>query len=51
MLANQKATPGALSSPKSSDNSYFTREQVKGMSKEEIHKNYDKIRASMTKWK
>lgn len=50
-LANAKASPGALSSTNPPENSYFTREQVQKMSKEEVHKNYDKIRASMSKWK
>ena len=50
-LANAKASPGALSSTNPSDNSFFTREQVRRMSQEEVHKNYDKIRASMSRWK
>lgn len=50
-LANAKASPGSLSSTNPVDSGYFTREQVLGMSKEEVHKNYDKIRASMPKWK
>lgn len=50
-LANKKASPGALSSTNPSDSGYYTREQVQAMTKEEVHKNYDKIRASMTKWK
>lgn len=29
---------------------YFTREEVQGMSQEEVHKNYDIIRKSMSKW-
>ena len=28
----------------------FTREEVKAMTPEEVHKNYDKIRRSMRKW-
>ncbi len=51
MLANQKASPGSLSSTNLSDNGYFTKEQVQKMSQEEVHKNYDKIRASMRKWR
>lgn len=51
ILANSKATPGSLSSTSPSDNGFFTREQVQKMSQEEVHKNYDKIRASMSKWK
>lgn len=51
ILANSKSTPGALSSPNTPDNSYYTREQVQNMSQEEVSKNLDKIRASMRKWK
>ena len=51
ILANSKATPGSLSSTSPSDNGFFTREQVQKMTQEEVHKNYDKIRASMSKWK
>ena len=29
---------------------YFTREEVEAMSKDDVHKNYDAIRRSMTKW-
>ena len=29
---------------------YFTRDEVANMSKEQIHKNFDKIRESMSKW-
>ena len=51
MLANQKASPGSLSSTNPTDSGYFTREQVQKMSQKEVHENYDKIRASMPKWK
>lgn len=51
LLANSKSTPGALASPNVNDSGFYTREQVQKMSQEEVHKNYDKIRASMTKWK
>lgn len=50
-LANAKASPGSLASTNANDSGYFTREQVQAMTKEEVHKNYDKIRASMAKWK
>lgn len=50
ILANQKASPGALSSPNGNGEGLFTREQVQAMTPEEVHKNYDKIRASMRKW-
>lgn len=51
ILANKKSSPGALSRANPNDNGYFTREQVRAMSQEDVHKNYDKIRASMSKWK
>ena len=51
MLANKKASPGALTSPKTPDSTYYTKEQVQKMSQEEVSKNYDAIRASMKKWK
>lgn len=41
--------PGAANqSPEEKD--FYTREEVDNMSKSEIHKNYDAIRKSMTKW-
>lgn len=49
-LANAKASPGSLASANANDNGFFTREQVQKMSPADVHKNYDKIRASMTKW-
>ena len=51
LLANSKSSPGALSSPNTPDNGFFTKEQVQKMSQEDVNKNYDKIRASMRKWK
>ena len=51
MLANQKASPGALSSPGAIDSGFYTPEQVKKMSQKEVSDNYEKIRASMSKWK
>lgn len=50
-LANKKASPGSLSSTNPNDSGFYTKEQVRAMTKEEVHKNYDKIRASMLKWK
>ena len=51
MLANRKASPGALSSPAAPDTAFFTKEQVQKMTEEEVSKNYDRIRASMRHWK
>lgn len=50
-FANKKASPGSLSSTNPSDSGFYTREQVQSMTQEEVHRNYDKIRASMSKWK
>ncbi len=51
MLANQKASPGALSTSQSAVSDYFTPEQVRKMSPADVKANYEKIRTSMTKWK
>lgn len=51
MLANQKASPGALASSGTNDSGFYTPEQVKKMSQKEVSDNYEKIRASMSKWK
>lgn len=50
-VANQKASPGSLSSTNPSDSGFYTKEQVEKMSTEEIKKDYEKVRASMAKWK
>ena len=44
------ASPGSLSSSEPSNDGFFTKEQVLRMSKDEICKNYDKIRRSQQKW-
>lgn len=49
-LANKKASPGALRNGSTPD-TFYTRDQVRQMSQEEVHANYDKIRKSMEKWK
>lgn len=49
-LANAKASPGALGSNASRSDGFYTREEVKKMSREEVHENYDKIKASMKRW-
>ncbi len=53
MLRPQKEVPTSTGSLKSNDKQekeYFTREEVKQMSKEQVHKNYEKIMASQKKW-
>lgn len=52
LVANAKSSPGSLNSPNSTvDSDFITEEQVQRMSKKELVENYDKIRASMPKWK
>jgi hypothetical protein len=50
-IANSKSSPGALSGSQTPASDYFTPEQVRAMSKDEVHKNYDKIKASMKTWR
>lgn len=47
---NAISSVGGLSSSKSSDDGYFTREQVLKMSQEEIKRNYKRIRESQARW-
>lgn len=49
-LANQKASPGSLRDTGTADSDFFTFEQVQNMSREEVKKNYEKIKESMKKW-
>ena len=51
MIANRKASPGALAGTDSGDAAFFTAEEVRKMSPSEVHKNYEKIQKSMKKWK
>lgn len=51
ILANKNATPGALAGISAGDAGFFTREQVKEMSRADVHRNYEKIVESMKKWK
>lgn len=50
MVANGKASPGALSAPAQVESDFFTRDQVKAMTPAQIDANYDKIRRSIPKW-
>ena len=50
MLANQKATPGSLGHTQEVESDFFSYEQVRKMSQEEVRKNYDKIMESRKKW-
>ena len=48
--SNKQASPGALGSAESNNNSYFTKEQVKKMTRDQIAQNYNIIRQSQQKW-
>lgn len=51
LALNSKVAVGSVTSATSPvDSEYFTPEQVRKMSKEEIRKNYEKIRKSQEKW-
>ena len=50
-LANKNASPGSLHNTNPAESDFFTADQVRAMTPEEVHKNYDKIRKSMEKWK
>ncbi len=49
-LASKQASVGSLSSSEPVSSDFFTKEQVLRMSREQISKNYDKIRQSQAKW-
>lgn len=50
-IANQRASVGSLSSSHKETQGYYTPEQVRAMTKEEVHANYENIMKSMKKWK
>lgn len=50
MVANAKASPGALASAGESSEKYFTPDEVRKMTEKQVHDNYDAITRSMTKW-
>ena len=49
--ANQRASVGPLSSSAKTETGYYTPEQVKQMSREQVREHYEDIRKSMKKWK
>lgn len=51
MLANQKASPGALSGTDGEEQSFFSAEEVRKMTPGEVRKHYETIMRSMQKWK
>ena len=50
MLANKKASPGALSNSNAAEQDFFSAEDVRKMSAAEVHKHYDTIMRSMKQW-
>ena len=50
ILARKNSSVGALNSSNAPENTFFTKEQVKSMSREQIRANYEKIRKSQEKW-
>lgn len=51
ILANKLSAVGSLANANPGEDVFFTREQVKNMSRAEISKNYEKIRKSQEKWR
>lgn len=49
--ANAKAGVGSLSSSHKETGGFYTPEQVRAMTKEEVHANFEDIKKSMKKWK
>lgn len=50
MVANGKASPGALTGAAQVESDFFTAEQVKAMTPEQVSKHYDSIMRSKSKW-
>lgn len=51
MYANGRASPGSLASSDAGEGAFLTPEQVRAMTPAQVHDNYERIRASMKKWK
>lgn len=49
IVANANASPGSLKGTGTTDSGFYTMEQIKKMSQEEVDKNYEKIRESLAK--
>jgi len=50
ILARKLSSVGSLNNSNPPESTYFSREQVKAMSREQIRVNYEKIRKSQEKW-
>lgn len=51
LLANSKASVGSLSTTSPPDGVFYTREQVKAMSQDQVHEKWEDIQKSMKRWK
>lgn len=51
MLANSKASVGSLSTTNPPDGVFYTRDQVRAMTQEQVHEKWEDIQKSMKRWK
>lgn len=51
LVANKQASPGALSTNSEVPNAFYTLDELKKLSKEEVRRNYDKVIASQKRLK
>jgi hypothetical protein len=51
LVANKQASPGALSTSSEVPNAFYTLDELKKLSKEEVRRNYDKVIASQKRLK
>lgn len=51
LVANKQASPGALSTSSDVPNAFYTLDELKKLSKEEVRRNYDKVIASQKRLK
>ena len=50
LLSKKLASVGSLNNSNPPETAYFTKDQVRSMSREQIKANYEKIRKSQEKW-
>ena len=51
LVANKQASPGALSTTAETPNAFYTLDELKKLSKDEVRRNYDKVIASQKRLK
>lgn len=51
LVANKQASPGSLSTSSETPNAFYTLDELKKLSKEEVRRNYDKVIASQKRLK